>query len=736
MTGGRPRAATAPAQGVHTVAVQDAPAGTSRPGGRGDGAPGHGYMPGLDGVRALAVSAVLLFHGGVSWAPGGFLGVDVFFVLSGFLITGLLLAEHGRSGRIGLRRFWARRAMRLLPALLLMLAMVAWYAAALAPPDTVSQIRGDALSTLFYVANWHQVLGGQGYLAALQSPSPLVHTWSLAIEEQFYLLWPLVVVAVLRLRRGGGVLLGVAAVGACASAVEMAWLFHSAGQARAYFGTDTRAQDLLVGAVLAIVVARRRAPATGPAHSTGAVAKRSGRLLLAGGLAGLGGLLAAGALTTPAGSWLYEGGFGVVALCSAALIGAVALLPGSILGRAFTPRPIRFLGRISYGLYLWHWPIFLVLDPARTGLTGGSLFALRCGTSLGAATVSYLLVEAPVRRGALGRLGTAISLPAAAAATAVAILVASQASAPSLQGTYQQLEARTLPAASAPAGLSRVPPGIAQATSTNGAVNLLSPVVPSVPAGTGGPIRMLLVGDSEAAFISFGLAPGSLRYGVAEVNDSVLGCGLVGGATLLRDQLANSVVGGRGLTMMIRCSSNLTRWHNDISAYHPDVVALEEGEIDVRTHFLDGRWTYLGQPQFDRVELAAMKGAVADLLAPPGGGGCGPVVVLLTAPYYSQPPQLNGQPWPEDNPARVNEFNRLLRQVAAMHPGRVVVEDLNRRLDPGGRFAATIDGRQMRFSDGVHLSVAGGQWVQPWLLPRIAALGQQNRSSSCRSAAG
>ena len=247
-----------------------------------DGAPGHrfhadglvdrpsatggGRVLGLDGLRAVAVALVLGFHFGVGWLGGGFFGVDVFYVLSGFLITGLLLAEYERRERIGLGAFWLRRARRLLPALLLVLVAVTLMVRFAEPAGAYPGYRGAAMSALFYVSNWWQIATSGNYFVSTGAVSPLTHTWSLAVEEQFYLVWPLVVLAVLHVagpfRRGVRVLLGVAAVGAVASAVEMAALYHpGANTTRIYFGTDTHAQSVLVGAVLACLltlVARRR----------------------------------------------------------------------------------------------------------------------------------------------------------------------------------------------------------------------------------------------------------------------------------------------------------------------------------------------------------------------------------------------------------------------------------------------------------------------------------------------
>ena len=217
------------------------------------------YMPALDGLRAVSITGVLINHGGFGWSTGGFLSVNVFFVLSGFLITLLLMGEWVKTGTIRLRNFWARRARRLLPALFLLVAGIALYAWLLAPAGSDSSLRGDGLSTLLYVGNWHQIISGQSYFAQVASPSPLLHTWSLAIEEQFYLVWPLVVLAVLKWRKSPRLLLGMAIVGVVASATEMALLFHPGiDPSRLYYGTDTRAQDILVGAVVALLFGRRR----------------------------------------------------------------------------------------------------------------------------------------------------------------------------------------------------------------------------------------------------------------------------------------------------------------------------------------------------------------------------------------------------------------------------------------------------------------------------------------------
>jgi peptidoglycan/LPS O-acetylase OafA/YrhL len=215
------------------------------------------YNPALDGIRAFAVVAVMLFHGGV--LTGGYLGVDAFFVLSGFLITSLILHEIRNEGQLNRSRFWARRARRLLPALFLMLFAVCAYAALFAQQSELDRIRGDALATVFYVANWHAIFSGNGYWELFQAPSPLEHMWSLAIEEQFYVIWPLVVVAIAAIitrRRNqhtnpAPLVFAIAVIAGISSTVWCSVLFRADDVSRAYLGTDTRVGSILFGSAFA-----------------------------------------------------------------------------------------------------------------------------------------------------------------------------------------------------------------------------------------------------------------------------------------------------------------------------------------------------------------------------------------------------------------------------------------------------------------------------------------------------
>ena len=380
------------------------------------------HLPALDGVRALAILGVIAYHLGAGWASGGYLGVDLFFVLSGFLITSLLLEEKSSRGRIGLGAFWGRRARRLLPALFLVLVAVSVYAVAngrFSSPTSggaaidLGGLRGDALATLAYVANWHAIFSHQSYFTQFSTPSPLTHTWSLAIEEQFYLLWPLVIVALVRLspRRWRRVGLGLCVAGAGASMLAMAVLYRpGVDPSRIYYGTDTRAFDLLVGAALAFVAAARPQPgprARAALHRVSPVA-----------------LVALGALWATAGtsaglprSWMFEGAFLGCAVLAGLVIADVRQLDQGPLARVLSTPPLRWIGTISYGLYLWHWPVIVYLNHPRTGLDGAGLDGARIGLTFALATASYYLVERPIRRASFAGTRPRLAVPGAVIAT-------------------------------------------------------------------------------------------------------------------------------------------------------------------------------------------------------------------------------------------------------------------------------------------------------------------------------
>jgi peptidoglycan/LPS O-acetylase OafA/YrhL len=641
----------------------------------------------LDGIRAFAVLGVMFFHAGVSWARGGLLGVDVFFVLSGFLITTLLCREYGRHATIGLRAFWGRRARRLMPALLILLLGVALYAHVYALSINVASVRKDALSTLFYVANWRYIVSGQGYFAMAQAPSALLHTWTLGIEEQYYLLWPLIALVVLR-RRGPRGLTLVAGVGAVASAVEMVTLYAAGVSVnRLYYGTDTRAQALLVGSFLAALAAVG-ATSDGPWRILPArwtATARMERLISLAGLLGAAVLLWAGHALLGTDRILYDGGFFVVALSAGAVIAAVVSGPRTVLARVCSLPPLVFVGRISYGLYLYHWPLFLVINNAHTGLSGNALLAARFAATFAAATVSWFVVETPVRR--LRRVPIGIVAPASAFAVGlVAGIVVIATAVPAVPAVVRR------PTASELARAERAQ-------------------LAAAGAFTSRPIRFLVLGDSIAETLGLGLSVDDVKnFGVDETDIAVIGCDL--------DPTLSVRLSGQVGPATPGCKNWTQTWAADVARTRPDVVGVLLGRWEVADHLYEGEWTHVGQPLWDDHIEKEMEQAVRILSA------SGAKVVLFTMPYVD-PAQESaaGVPYPENQPARVRAFNADVRAVAARMAPVTTLIDLNRFLDPDGVFTATIDGVVVRWTDGIHISIPGGELLEPKILPTVAKLG-------------
>ena len=412
------------------------------------------YLPGLDGLRALAVTAVIAYHLGYGWAQGGLLGVGVFFTLSGYLITDILVGQFAASGRVRLGDFWMRRARRLLPALFVMLAVVTVWVNAF-NRAFVPGYRGDVIASGLYVNNWWYIFQHDSYYSRFAPPAPLDHLWSLAVEEQFYLVWPWAVLAMVLLagwmvkrrrvrlqgpgahvggsadggaaaaaapaaaagQAGGNDFLssrarwamaGVALVLAAASAIEMAVLFHPGyDPTRVYEGTDTRAFGLLIGAAVAMVYPTRQGART---LSAGAR-----RLLDVAGLAGLVVVVLLVWRTNEYSDFMFRGGLELLSVATA-LVVAAAATPGGLLGRALGWTPMRWIGVRSYGIYLWHYPIIVLT--AAAGTAGTPVSAVRAvvlvAVTVAIAAASWQFVEEPIRRGSYRRTAPA----AAAGATA------------------------------------------------------------------------------------------------------------------------------------------------------------------------------------------------------------------------------------------------------------------------------------------------------------------------------
>ena len=564
------------------------------------------YQPALDGMRALAVAAVLAYHADFSWAKGGFLGVDAFFVLSGYLITTLLLTEWRDTEGIGLLAFWGRRARRLLPALFLMIGGVAIYAVAFAEPEEFDNIRRDALATLFYVANWNEVFTGTSYFTQFELPSPLRHAWSLAIEEQFYLVWPLVVVFFLRTfpnpRR---LLAGATLVIIIASAALMALLYDpNADPSRVYYGTDTRAHSLLVGALLAMGLFWYPQLAGFVRHS-------ASQLVAIAAAAGIG---LVWILVPDDSSALYYGGYLLFALAVAAVIAVVVQPERGPLAMMLGAAPLRGLGLISYGVYLWHWPLYLMLSPDRTGLDGATLMTVRVALTLAVSMASYSLLELPIRRGVLGRVRASwVLAPAAAVALVIGVVVVTRDSAP----------------------LYAVP-GPDAATLTSLLEDEAAP-------------RVLLVGDSMAKSMATGLYATQAETGIAFRDASADGCGVM---PANEDHFAR-----------LHCDAARDRWRPHIETFQPHVVLLMTSPWDGLDPDIDDARL---MQEWESTFREALQDAIDTLSAR------GARIVLLTVPYFlntdrgtvGQVDQLNavGKIVAQENGSRVTtvDLNRFL----------------------------------------------------------------------------
>jgi len=353
------------------------------------------YIPAIDGLRALAVSAVLLYHSALGLLPGGFLGVEVFFVISGYLITSLLIADRANHGNVSLFGFWKRRARRLLPAAFTVIVATLVYSVIFLPGE-VAALRGNALAGFGYASNWYQIFHSQSYFESMGRPSLLNHLWSLGVEEQFYIVWPIVFSLFLaRIRRRYA--FGLIVCGAIASSALMFYKFDPGGDpSRIYYGTDTRASGLLIGAALAF------------AWQSGNLAKANRFLRWTPDVCGILALAALTAMTVfihETDALLYRGGFAIVGLATAVLIAAAVHPDSRILRSVLGRQPLLWLGTRSYSVYLWHWPVFMLTRPGLDIEAGEvPVFALRLAITACLAELSYRLVEMPVRRGAVDRM--------------------------------------------------------------------------------------------------------------------------------------------------------------------------------------------------------------------------------------------------------------------------------------------------------------------------------------------
>ncbi len=513
------------------------------------------YQPALDGLRGIAVAGVIAFH--LGYLQGGFLGVDLFFTLSGYLITRLLLLERQGTGRINRWAFWSRRAWRLLPALLMAVGAGAIYAETVARPDELSGIHDAGLTALVYVTNWQFISAGGGYWAIFTAPSPFDHLWSLAIEEQFYVLWPLIVIPLLG--RSGKTRKLLIATTVLAAATSLIFILDN--PTNAYLSSITRSSSILIGAALALTIHRGDAWLGRVTH---------GRTIM---------MLVTVSVAYLVWSWtsingsldlgFFNGGFFFHAVAVAVLIAAITAAPDGRLAAFLRFGPFRKLGVVSYGAYLWHWPIIVAFNAERTGLNGAALLLTRLGLTAVATVASYRLVERPARVDWSKRIRPYIVFPVIGIAVAIALLFATAEPARSIViGPTPSIEA----APSTTAAHTQTQPELVdppvETTDTNPALIVIDPSeLPSLRTPTvADPLRVLLLGDSYM----FDAQPGIVASLEANdlfdvVADGHLGFALLDPGSL--DNLAESIAKNQPEFV-------LTMWARF------DVAKLEQGSSD------------------------------------------------------------------------------------------------------------------------------------------------------------
>ena len=682
----------------------------------------------------MCVVAVLVYHQPARWLPGGFLAVSTFFTLSGFLIGRLLLGELRATGTIRLARFAGRRLRRLAPAALVvaLTAVVVWAVTNRSLPS------GDLPAAIGYGANWWLLHVGHGYSQLFRVASPVQHYWSLAIEEQFYLAFPLVALGLFRLgRRGlGGLRIGIGALTVTGFALSAV-----VGADTAYYATYTRAAEILLGAFLATMVASRRGE-----RAVRTIAERPGFAVI--GPLALVGLVSLWATATIGSTWLFPWATAANALLSAIVI--VECVYGRHLRRLLSVRPATALGEISYALYLVHWPIFLVLTPSSGGIPLPALWSIRLVVSISAAIVLHLLVEEPVRAGRrfrqkafpvlVGGLATATLVLAvvavrpprsaaiderAIAAERDALLALPLADAPSAtDGTPSHDAAEATSVAEPAAASGSRPPAPGPATAAPGALvpstaasagssSVPSSPVPSSPATTAPPEslqRVLFVGDSTSWSLSLGVTDAMGAVGVDVRAFPAVGCGL-GGATPIRYLNQPEAVSEA-------CQTWFEQLPDVVERFRPQVVVVVGGVADLSDRRLpSGDWAHIGEPAYDDWLSARMQSVVGTLSA------SGARVAWLTLPHEAvQPnPGFTGPPpFAENDPARADRYDQLIAQLAASD-ARVTLVDFAGylRQRPGGEFAAGLR------PDGVHIDSRQFADIRDYLVTAVTALGPE-----------
>ena len=658
----------------------------------GGGSRSMGYQPGLDGLRAISVVAVMLYHAGFAWMTGGFFGVEVFFVVSGYLITSLLLDEREKQQRISLEQFWLRRARRLLPALLTMLTAVAIWAALFGTPEQQSTLKRDLPWSVFYVGNWGQIVGKTPYFSPVD-PSLLRHLWSLAVEEQWYLIWPVVFVFAMslgarRLRSRGVTFVGVSV----ALMVLMHALHHHVSDNTLYLSTLTRASGLLLGAGCAFVWRPWRS--VKPSQLDGRRLDPIG----AGALTLLVCIMSVAALQA---GYVYQWLLPVVSVLAMVVVAAVVHPTANGMRAILGWKPLVEIGRRSYGLYLWHWPIFVIGHTYHSGSV--AKFVVAMAVTVAVSEACYRYVETPVRKGVLGswlrqqreaigaerarraRITTLSS--ASAAIVLVALLVfyvgvkhfdaavgggdaafqldpalAAGATAGATSTTALGTTASVVPAATVAPGVTALPgltsPTIAGVPAVGPSATTIAPATAATTATL--PRRVVVVGDSQAHALAVNL-PDGISSTFAISDGAVDGCGVYDTGEVLTQR--------KGFTRTFdSCAGWAAKWGASAAASHAQVALVVLGAWDVFDLKLADRTLKFETPEADAYYLGHLQQGIDALKA------TGTKVALLEVACM-RPKDVKGAAVPalpeRGADYRTHHINVLLQQAAAADPGNV-----------------------------------------------------------------
>ncbi len=634
-----------------------------------------GYLSGLDGLRGLAVVGVVLYHDDFRWMKGGFLGVSAFFTLSGFLIARLLWTEMARTQTVSFQRFWNRRFRRLFPASVCVVSLIVVGAAlGLWTPSQRVGLRAEAPASLFGYANWQLAFSPKTYAQLFSDPSPLGHFWSLAIETQFYLVFPLVLFISVKLLKRSTVAAGVFAGLAVAS---VWWCRHLASLGdtdRVYLGTDTRVAELLIGVAIGL------AALSFPHQVKRAVSGWDVPAILA-----LGALGWAWVSIDLGDTRLYNGGFAIHSLVVGAVL--LAVLRGALVSRVLSWGPLVALGKLSYSIYLVHWPIHVLVKIGWAGLSQTQTALVRGALTLIFGAVLFNVIEMPLRS-PVSRLNRRVS-PAIVSLTAIVMALGSHSWIEPTQAVAQtsQFEGGIPDPVETPVA--------AETTSTSPPTGSDSPAIPVPTTAAPRPLRILVVGDSVAHALAQGM------YGLADATQVQIIDGTSTSCATIRE--GESPIFTKWTPNRALCN----QWEEKVTKYHPEVTIISRGLADIENRRINGREIHLGQAEYEDAWSKQMGIDISELSQ------------AGTLPLVSYPPRLD--------PKYAN---------GAAEPRHDLLYSLIERFASSSK-TQTFDLRNIAIElglltryDGVHFTVEDNDKFSAAVLPKLVEIAQTRRSQS------